>query len=341
MIPNVFISSTIEDLHYLRDAIRDVIGELAYNPVMSEYGDIGYSPLHSAEGSCYVTLRQCQLAVLIVGKRYGSVSKNSLSITHNEFRAARQNRIPIITLVDSEVMAFKKVFDTNKSGVEFSAPGMDSPTKTFDFIAEIVGYTVNNGILTYSNVAHARSHLKKQLAHLFGEFLSTQFDPIKADVKDVLSEIKTLRHELVSQHDIASDDRFLKAIRFLLDENREVKEYRELLEQGLGQPLDAAVRVLLENSTFDAVIRKITGLDPLILKVRAARSLMEMSKRADALFKESSNRRFWKMSLVGTNRSPEARRVLLIGRSGKRLLLNKDALDFFREIHTRLRSTLP
>lgn len=341
MIPNVFVSSTIEDLHYLRDAIRDVIAELAYNPVMSEYGDIGYSPLHSAEGSCYVTLRQCQLAVLIVGKRYGSVSQSSLSITHNEFRAARQNKIPIITLVDSEVMAFKKVFDTNKSGIDFSAPGMDSPTKTFNFIAEIVGYAVNNGILTYSNVADARSHLKKQLAHLFGEFLGSQFDPIKADVKDVLSEIKTLRHELVSQHNITSDDRYLKAIRFLLDENRDAKEYRELLEQGLGQPLDAAVRALLDSPTFDEVIRRITGLDALILKVRASRSLLEMAKRADALFKESSNRRFWKMSLVGADRPPEARQVLLIGRSGKRLLLNKDALDFFREVHKKLRGTLP
>lgn len=343
MIPNIFISSTIEDLHYLRDGIRDVIVELAYNPVMSEYGDIGYSPAHSAEGSCYVTLRQCQLAVLIVGKRYGSVSQNGLSVTHNEFRAARENKIPIITLVDFEVMAFKKVFDTNKSGRELSAPGMDSPARTFDFIAEIVGYTVNNGILTYSNVADARSHLKRQLAHLFGEFLSSQFDPIKADVKDVLSEIKTLRHELEGQRDIASDGRFLKAIRFLVDENREAKEYRDLLENrlALGQPLDAAVRILLESRTFDDVVRKITGEDPEIIELPISGTFEEIAKRAEALSKKKSpNAIIWKMNVVNSDAPRETWRLAVIGKSGKGLLLNEVALDFFREIHTKLRNAL-
>jgi hypothetical protein len=345
MIPNVFISSTIEDLHYLRDAIRDVVSELAYNPVMSEYGDVGYSPVQSAEGSCYVSLRQCQLAVLIIGKRYGSLSKNSLSVTHNEFRAARENRIPIITLIDSEVMAFKKVFDTNKPEGELSAPGMDSPSKTFELIAEIVGYTVNNGILTYSNVADARRHLKRQLAHLFGEFLSSQFDPIKADVKDVLSEIKTLRHELEGQRDIASDGRFLKAVRFLVDENREAKEYRELLENrfALGQPFDAAVRVLLESPTFDDVVRGITGADAEIVEFDPPpRNFEEAAKAADGLSsKKSSKAKIWKLSVVDVNAPPEAWRLAVIGRVGKRLLLNGVALDFFRDVHSKLRNSLP
>lgn len=31
MIPNIFVSSTVEDLRYLRDGLRDAIVELAYN----------------------------------------------------------------------------------------------------------------------------------------------------------------------------------------------------------------------------------------------------------------------------------------------------------------------
>ena len=38
MLPRVFVSSTIEDLHHLRDAVRDAVAELEYIPVMSEYG---------------------------------------------------------------------------------------------------------------------------------------------------------------------------------------------------------------------------------------------------------------------------------------------------------------
>jgi hypothetical protein len=63
MIPNIFISSTIGDLSYLRDSIRDLIFEIGYAPIMSEYGDIGYSPTSSAEDSCYLTMKNCQLAV--------------------------------------------------------------------------------------------------------------------------------------------------------------------------------------------------------------------------------------------------------------------------------------
>jgi len=42
MIPNIFISSTIKDLKYLRDAIRELISEIGYKPIMSEHGEVGY-----------------------------------------------------------------------------------------------------------------------------------------------------------------------------------------------------------------------------------------------------------------------------------------------------------
>jgi hypothetical protein len=104
MIPNIFISSTIQDLHHLRDAIRETIIELGYNPVMSDYGDIGYLPTASATESCYLTVRDSQLAVLIIGKRYGSLASNGLSITHNEFLTMKAEERPIITLIDREVL---------------------------------------------------------------------------------------------------------------------------------------------------------------------------------------------------------------------------------------------
>jgi len=113
MIPNIFISSTIEDLHHLRDSIRDLIQEIGYTPIMSEWDDIGYLPTTSAEESCYLTLQDCQIAIFIIGKRYGSISENGLSITHNEFRATRRSNIPVIFLVNEEVITFKKVHDAN------------------------------------------------------------------------------------------------------------------------------------------------------------------------------------------------------------------------------------
>ena len=45
MIPRVFVSSTIKDLQHVRDAIRELIMELGYQPAMSEHGEVGYSHL--------------------------------------------------------------------------------------------------------------------------------------------------------------------------------------------------------------------------------------------------------------------------------------------------------
>ena len=197
MIPNVFISSTIADLQHLREALKDSIEELAYRPVLSEFGDIGYLPQVSAEDSCYLTMRDCQIAVLIVGKRYGSLSANGSAITHNEFIVARENKIPIVCLVEREVLSFKKVFDANSEIQSAPAfPGMDFPSKSFNLIQEIMDAPTNNGILPFSSIAEARTLLKEQLAHIYGDLLRSKFDPVKAEIKDILSEIMTLRQEL-------------------------------------------------------------------------------------------------------------------------------------------------
>jgi len=111
MIPNVFISSTIEDLHYLREGLRDAVNELAYRPVMSDYGEVGYLHPETAAESCYRSVKECQIAVIIIGCRYGNPSaEGGVSVTHKEFRTARDEGIPLIALVEKEVMSFKKVF---------------------------------------------------------------------------------------------------------------------------------------------------------------------------------------------------------------------------------------
>ena len=253
MIPNVFVSSTIIDFHHLRDAIRDTINELGYNPVMSEYGDIGYLPSLSAEDSCYLTMQDCQLAIILIGKRYGDISTNGLSVTHNEFRTARSKKIPVICLVDREIMAFKQIYDANISNDKLpSFPGMDAPQETFKFINEFINSDVNNGFLEFGNVSEVRSHLKRQLAHLFGDLLRSRFDPLKVEIQDVLSEIKTLRHELLK--DTGSNYLpLLSAYRFMVKDKS--NHFRNISEKMFGS-IDEAIPALIESKTFDAFIKK-------------------------------------------------------------------------------------
>lgn len=253
MIPNVFVSSTIYDLQYLREAIRETIIELGYNPVMSDYGDIGYLPTKSAEDSCYTTVRDCQLAIGIIGKRYGEKAKNGFSVTHNEFLTIRERNIPLITIADQEVMSYKRVFDANK-GLKTTPtfPGMDSPADTFNLVKSIMASHINNGIITYTTASDARKNLKSQIAHLFHELLSDQFNPLNSHIQDVLSEVKTLRHELLKnkgEEPIA----YLQTMKWLLDSRDHGKHYSDLAKS-LHGGLDVAVPIMLKTSSFDEFV---------------------------------------------------------------------------------------
>lgn len=248
----MFVSSTIEDLHDLRDGIRETLDDLGYVPIMSEYGGIGYIPTTTAERSCYYSLVDCQLAVIIVGKRYGSLSENGKSVTQNEFETALERGIPVISLIDQEVLSFKKVYDTSPADNNpTSFPGMDNPAQTFSFIQEIMNAPVNNGISAYANVSDAKLHLKRQLAHLFGNMLKSTFDPLRATVKDAFSEIKTLRYELSGAKQ--PDQKFLKAIRFMVEDR--CSAYRNLIEHSIGS-LETAVPILLDSNNFDEFLHK-------------------------------------------------------------------------------------
>jgi hypothetical protein len=213
------VSSTISDLKYLRDIVRETIEELAYCPIMSEYGDIGYSTGFAVEESCIQAIENCHIAILIIGKRYGSIRDNGLSITHNEFRKAKQLNIPIIILVNKEVLTYKTVFDNNPNDKNISYPGMEHPVDIFNFINEIENYPRNNGYISFENTDSVRLNLKKQVAHLFGKLLQDQYGKFEQNIIDVLTEIKTLRYELLKGKDYTL---YLRTFSKLLKRSKDV-----------------------------------------------------------------------------------------------------------------------
>ena len=330
MIPHIFVSSTIADLHHLRDAIRDTLVELAYSPVMSEYGDIGYLPSATAEDSCYLMLEHCQLALIVIGKRYGSLGRGGLSVTHNEFRTARERKTPVITLVDSEVLAFKRVYDVTKDQSVFAAPGMDSPQATFGFLDDVTNSEVNNGVLGFSTVSDARQHLKRQLAHIFGEMLRNQFDPVRAELKDILSELKTLRHEFRSPG-TAPDDKFLRAMRFMVDDSRRAHYYRQWLNM-LEKPVDQSIPTMLNAVTFDELVKTLTGREPKVIG-DDLESWPDILKDAKA-----QGLAHWRRFLVASPDAQEQQRYALIGVgiTGE-ALVNTPGLQYLRRAHEAFR----
>jgi hypothetical protein len=326
MIPNIFISSTIHDLQHLRDAVRETIIELGYNPVLSEYGDIGYIPYETAEDSCYVAMRDCQLTILIVGKRYGSKSKNGFSVTHNELRTARSYKLPTICLVDREVISFKRVYDLNKAkGINSDFPGMDSHEDTFALIHEIMTYTWNNAILEFNTATEARQHLKKQMASLFGELLIRRYDPLKLQMQDVLSEVKTLRHELLK--DKGSEPlQYMKAIRFLISEEMGYRDYSDLLDAVLDNQIEATIPAMLTSPSFDDFMKTI-GVKVEVLKDDV---VVDKFKNSKFIAATSGLRRD-----VDTTTPPSQRVYRWFMAKPKNIILNDVGKNYFDYLHAK------
>lgn len=344
MIPNIFISSTIQDLHHLRDSIRDLIFELGFNPVMSEYGDIGYLPTTSAEESCYLALKDCQLAIIIVGKRYGSLSDNSLSVTHNEFKTARKKKVPVIFLVNEEVLSFKKIYDVNKTDEKVNYPGMDHASKMFSFIQEFADSETNNGLVKYTNVQSAKHNLKKQLAHLIGDLLANRFDPVKGEIKDILSEITTLRHMLLkNEQEVAK--KFSSTFRFLL--NEENKYLKEIAERISGS-LEEGVPELLNHSSLRTYLES-KNIKIELLESKELNEKMKLDVVSGLLNKEGINKICYARLPYSTNKSkvnehidydvmPESKDDVnaMFAYGKKRFLMNKNAENLLEFIYREL-----
>jgi len=160
--------------------------------------------------------------------------------------------IPIITFVDSEVLAYKKIYEANRSIPVKDFPGMDNPAKTFRLIEEVVAAPFYNGLIPFGSVSEAKGWLKSQIANFVGDRLTEVISPIKAEVQDIRSDVKSLLHRLGTAEGSGAG-KFLKAMRFLLDDTN--AHYRKLLEILFGN-IDVAVSNVIEAASFDEVLER-------------------------------------------------------------------------------------
>lgn len=252
MIPSIFVSSTVSDLHHIRESVKDLLLDLGYNPVLSDWGGVGYSPWSSAEESCYETARRANLGIVIIGKKYGSIGKDGLSITDNEIKVLRQANIPIVFLIDDEIKTFERVYSTNPS-TDFSKLGMDNPEKTFALIKTHTASEINNGYVTFSTVSSVRENIKKQLAHIFGELLSRKFDTEREEIKTILSEVSALKHILIKGDESETATQYSSAFSFMLSD--EMKQFKALIESISGS-LEKGIVSLMKSESFDDYLNK-------------------------------------------------------------------------------------
>ena len=99
----IFVSSVQKELENERVTIHDLVGNDSflsahYTSLLYEYEPA--SPEKTLDG-CLNALNSCQVYVLIVGVKYGTLVGN-ISITHREYRYAKEKGFPILVFIKGE-----------------------------------------------------------------------------------------------------------------------------------------------------------------------------------------------------------------------------------------------
>jgi len=173
-VPRVFISSTFYDLRHVRTAIKEFFESLGFEAVLSENFDVFYERGQSVQMSCLKEINECDMYVLVIGTRYGSVFPNdTLSITHREYREAIQVKLPIFAFVDKYAYDDYKVFCKNRNNPHVDASKIQyfsvREPQVFELISEVESRTTDNALICFNQIAEIIDCLRKQVARMFKE----------------------------------------------------------------------------------------------------------------------------------------------------------------------------
>lgn len=204
MKPRIFISLTFYDLKYIREDLANFVRSYGYEPIMFEDGDIGYVPGRTLDSSCYESMRNSDMVILIIGGEYGSSAsgekkddfKEYMSVTRNEFRTAVESGIPIFVMIEKKVIAEYGVYEANYSAIEKENMKMTFPTtkniNVFRFIREIKGI-VTLPIQEFERSSDIKGFISKQWADMFKNYLSSlRNEKENRKIESSVNEMKAL-----------------------------------------------------------------------------------------------------------------------------------------------------
>jgi len=195
--PRVFVSSTCYDLKHVREIIRKYILDLGYEPVLSEFSDVFYQPGDTVQNSCLAEVSKCDIFILIVGKRYGSLfpGEKHLSITHKEYIEAQNILLPIYAFIDIDVLHDYEFYVKNGRNRKYQFRCV-TDVEIFGLIDEIRKVVKDNSLIPYSSIYEILQYLKKQWASLFKNFLQKQRQKTHKSIKPVNLDLEELNEKL-------------------------------------------------------------------------------------------------------------------------------------------------
>lgn len=123
----IFISSVISGFEKYRNAARKGVEIMGDKPIMSE--DFG-ARSYSSDIACISEVESSDVYVLIMGADYGYLMPEGISVTHKEYRTARELDKPIVVFIqdcekEESQASFQKEIEDYQSGLfraKFSDP---------------------------------------------------------------------------------------------------------------------------------------------------------------------------------------------------------------------------
>lgn len=282
--PRIFVSSTYYDLKHIRASMEIFIESLGYDAVLSEKGDIAYTPDTPLDESCYREAQNSDIYVLIIGGRYGSevsetrseVTKNFFdryeSITKQEYKSAVEKDIPIYVLIEKPVYSEYQTFRKNRSNEGVNYAHVDS-VNIFHFIEEILAQPRNNPVHTFDRHSEVEEWLREQWAGLFRELIQRlssqqQLTSLSAQVSGLEEINKTLKRYLeallVSEAPSKSKELINREEKRLEEASRVELLRKNPLVRFLNRSLDIDINLIAksieESSTFSDFLERVAAV---------------------------------------------------------------------------------
>ncbi|KAA3631810.1 MAG: DUF4062 domain-containing protein [Calditrichaeota bacterium] len=284
--PRIFISSTYYDLKHIRASLDNFIEALGFESILSEKGDIAYSPDQPLDHSCYREVSNVDIFVLIIGGRYGSEASSEEkkpshdfferyeSITKKEYEEAVRNDIPSYILIETNVYAEFRTYLKNKAKKDINYAHVDS-VNIFNFIEEIVAKKRNNPIKSFDKFSEIEYWLKEQWAGLFKDLLQRlsnqsqltslsskveELGEINNTLKTYLESLMTTLNPDTSNELIERESRRLeqKYILQLLQKNA----LSEFILRNFDMTEDHLIKIIKQITSFDEFIDELKNCVP-------------------------------------------------------------------------------
>lgn len=243
--PRVFVSSTYYDLKYVRERIERFIQTYNMDPILFESDEIYFNPNNTIDNSCYNEIGNCQMMILIIGGRYGSIAstkdeyeKNYVSITQKEYKTAKSKGVPVMICVDSNVYSEYKTYQKNRNSLPkgFEFAHVDD-IRVFEFVSSVE----QQAIKTFSKIEDIEQYFANQISGMLYTYLvQLQNDKV---MKDIGSAVDQINHVSSSMQEMLN----LIAQKVL---GRNNEQYETLIRQQNHDLIDFFIELFEQNVTL-------------------------------------------------------------------------------------------